>query len=158
MNVKIMELKRTILDKNAEILRLKGELEQTRVQLAGCGVAALCNTRESMVKQIVGHDAYGYSASYQDVLDAVGREIKLREMNESIELQLAEARKETDRLRKICDPETEIEACEMIASVKEEARQDAAREILTDLQKCFFAVDFETVRDNIKHKFKLEAE
>lgn len=75
---------------------------------------------------------------------------------EDLERQIAEARAEIDKLRKICDPETEIEACEMIESVKQEARQEAARKILADLQKCLFAVDFEVVRDNIKYKFKLE--
>lgn len=34
MNVKIMELKHTILDKNAEISRIKGELEEAHTELA----------------------------------------------------------------------------------------------------------------------------
>jgi hypothetical protein len=38
-----------------------------------------------------------------------------------------------------------------------QARKQAAREILADLQKCFFAVDFELVRDNIKYKFELKS-
>lgn len=84
-----------------EVDRLKAELEQTRVQLAGCGVAALCNTRESMEMHIVGHDAYGYSASYQSVLDVVGREINLREMNEALERQLAEAKKEAQNYKNV---------------------------------------------------------
>lgn len=76
---------------NSEIDRLKSELEQTRVQLAGCGVAAMCNTRESMQEQLVEKGAYGYSASYQDVVDAVNREISLRE-------QLTASQQEVERL------------------------------------------------------------
>ena len=37
-----------------------------------------------------------------------------------------------------------------------EARKQAAQEIYNSLQKCFWAVDFETVRANLKHKFGLE--
>ena len=103
-----------------EIDRLKAELEQTRVQLAGCGVAALCNTRESMAMQIVGHDAYGYSASYQDVLDAVGREINLREMNEALERQLAEV---TAKYNDVCT----IERVDLLKQQLAEARAENER-------------------------------
>ena len=56
------------------------ELEQLRVQLAGCGVAAMSNTRESLerARQVKPGD-YGYSVSYADCLKTVEREIELRE-------------------------------------------------------------------------------
>lgn len=72
-----------------------------------------------------------------------------------LERQLSEARKETDRLRKTCDPETEIEACKMIASVKQEARQEAARECY-NLVNTFAITNITFVLDAIKAKFKLE--
>ena len=62
-----------------KIQELKEEVEHLRVQLAGCGVAAMCNTLESMEQQCVDRDAYGWSASYGDVLEAVKREIRYRE-------------------------------------------------------------------------------
>lgn len=62
-----------------QVNKLIEEIEHLRVQLAGCGVAARCNTLESMEKQCVDRDAYGWSASYGDVLDAIKREIKYRE-------------------------------------------------------------------------------
>jgi|JI10StandDraft_1071094.scaffolds.fasta_scaffold71748_2 hypothetical protein len=67
----------------AERDSLRAEVEQLRVQLAGCGVAAMGNTRAAIAKAIKPGE-YGWSASYGDVLRAVGREIALREDNERL--------------------------------------------------------------------------
>jgi len=68
---------------SAETLRFMvadhvAEIEQLRVQLAGCGVVAMCNTETSRAKQKCEQGDYGWSQSYQDVANAVDREIKLR--------------------------------------------------------------------------------
>lgn len=57
---------------------LENEIEQLRVQLAGCGVAAMQNT-EKTTKDRASIGDYGYSASYSDVCKAVDREIRYRE-------------------------------------------------------------------------------
>ena len=57
---------------------LRAEIEMLRIQLAGCGVAALCNTEKSRAEQTIGKDSPYWSASYGDVLDAVAREMKYR--------------------------------------------------------------------------------
>lgn len=58
------------------------EVERLRVQLAGCGVAAMANTRESLERlraECCDPDVYGYSASFGDCLRACEREIDERE-------------------------------------------------------------------------------
>lgn len=68
------------------------EIEQLHVQLAGCGVAAMSNTRESLAcAKEVKPGTYGFSASYSDVLRCVEREIQEREAKERAE-ELAERR------------------------------------------------------------------
>jgi hypothetical protein len=66
-----------------EVRRLREENERLRVQLAGCGVAAMQNTADSRKDRIKSGD-YGWSASYSDVCGAVDREIALREENERL--------------------------------------------------------------------------
>ena len=62
---------------------LREENERLCCQLAGCGVAALENTVSSRSRRAVRGD-YGHSASYEDVCNAVDREIALREENERL--------------------------------------------------------------------------
>ena len=67
---------------------LEDELETERIRLAGCGVAAMCNTEQSIKQQRISKDSPYYSASYQDVCDAVDREMKLRAENAELCKQL----------------------------------------------------------------------
>jgi len=68
-----------IHDLLAEVERLRENIEQLQVQLAACGVAAMCNTAQSRGQQECVVGDYGWSQSYQDVVNAVGREIALRD-------------------------------------------------------------------------------
>jgi len=61
----------------AERDALKAEIEQLRVQLAGCGVAAIENMESSKANRAKRGD-YGWSESYYAVCCAVDREIELR--------------------------------------------------------------------------------
>lgn len=67
-----IEMQRKIAEQNAE-------LEKLRMQLAACGVAAMCNTRESVAKQRIDADNPYWCASYSDVCQAVDREMQLRD-------------------------------------------------------------------------------
>jgi hypothetical protein len=58
--------------------RLSADLEQARVQLAGCGIIAMCNTENSLRGQMPAPGVYGYSVSLAEVERAVRREIALR--------------------------------------------------------------------------------
>jgi hypothetical protein len=71
----------------------EAENERLRVQLAGCGVAAMGNTRESLERNRLSKDAYGYSESYADCLRAAEREIAEREGKEAAERDARELRK-----------------------------------------------------------------
>jgi hypothetical protein len=79
---------RILLD---EMRRLNAEIEQLRVQLAGCGVAAMSNTRETLARQAkIKPGDYGWSASYGDALKTVEREICLREERDQLKARIAE--------------------------------------------------------------------
>lgn len=73
---------------------LEDEVETLRLKLAACGVAALCNTRESACKQKVSKDSPYYSASYEDICDAVNREMDLREENEKLKAKLEKCKEQ----------------------------------------------------------------
>lgn len=57
----------------------EAEVERLRVQLAACGVLAMCNTRESLGAQQFKPGDYGWSSSLGEVIAAAEREIALRE-------------------------------------------------------------------------------
>ncbi len=76
----VAEFLQTILKERDDLIT---EIEQLRVQLAGCGVAAMQNTPDSIKNRAVEGD-YGYSASYADVCEAVNREMHYRDTLEKI--------------------------------------------------------------------------
>lgn len=87
----------------AELRKAGEELETLQMQLAGCGVAAMCNTEKSIAEQRIGKDNPYWSASYGDVCRAVDREIELRAARAAALAQveeLREANKDIATLRK----------------------------------------------------------
>ncbi len=81
-----------------DLERVGEDLDQARTQLAGCGVAALQNTRKSAADR-ANPGEWGWSRSYQDVCDAVDREMEHREAQEAAEKERDEAIAERDALR-----------------------------------------------------------
>ena len=78
------------IESQCEIIELKkrrdellAQVEQLQCQLAGCGVAAMQNTRDSTTKRAAPGD-YGYSASYEEVCLAVDREMAMREQRDEL--------------------------------------------------------------------------
>lgn len=65
----------------------QAENERLRVQLAGCGVAAMQNTEGSKAQR-AEKGSYGYSESYADVCSAVDREIDLRTERDALQSRL----------------------------------------------------------------------
>ena len=68
--------------------QVEDTVEQLRVQLAGCGVVAMSNTRESLKEQMPDKGAYGWAESLQQVWESVLREIHQRERAEAAEQAL----------------------------------------------------------------------
>lgn len=60
------------------------ETEKLRMQLAACGVAALSNTEQSALMNRLKKDSPYWTSSYQNVCDAVDREMALRKENENL--------------------------------------------------------------------------
>jgi hypothetical protein len=90
--------------------RAEAENERLRVQLAGCGVAAMGNTRESLERNRLSPDTYGYSASYGDCLRAAEREIAEREAKETAERDARELRGRVERLAEAADVDAKPKA------------------------------------------------
>jgi hypothetical protein len=63
---------------------LQTEMEILRIQLAVCGAAARAYTRHSMEQQGINKDSIYYSASYEDILRVVKRELLYREALEKL--------------------------------------------------------------------------
>lgn len=67
------------------------ECENLRMKLAGCGVAALANTEESIKNHRIDSTNPYWCASYQDVCNAVDREMALRNENQELRELVKEA-------------------------------------------------------------------
>jgi len=74
----------------------EADLEHERLRLAACGVAALCNTEQSIAEQGITADNPYYSASYRDICDAVKREMDMKSA-------LSQAREESVKLQILLD-------------------------------------------------------
>lgn len=106
----------------AAVARANAEVEQLRVQLAGCGVAAMQNTESSKSQRAVKGD-YGYSESYADVCRAVDREIEHRE-------RITELESERDMWKATAEAVVDVEKSQMRLRIEslESARMAYARE------------------------------
>lgn len=66
-------------DHASELAEAREQISTLTMQLAACGVGAMSNTEESKEKNRIAKDSPYYSASLQDVYNAVDREMSLRE-------------------------------------------------------------------------------
>ncbi len=79
------ELRDRVLELEDFIETLNKEIETLNLKLAACGVAAMCNTEESVATQRINKDNPFWSASYGDVCGAVDREMAYRDTLNKIE-------------------------------------------------------------------------
>ena len=91
-------LSQELADMERELAAALANLEQCRVQLAGCGGIAGCNTRTTLAEQLPTPDAYGYSESLLYVAKAVTREMNERERAERAEAENAKLRTALQRI------------------------------------------------------------
>ena len=129
------------------------EIEQLRVQLAGCGVAAMQNTEASRAERAKPGD-YGYSGSYAEVCKAVDREIALRAAP-SASLPFIPWSKEAEMLESWAAPST-IAACKKCGETEvgtvcspDCGRRGAAPSASPDAQD---AARYRWLRDNMNYK------
>lgn len=73
----LMVIGRTAWEAGADWAR-GDAMEAEQMKLAACGVAALCNTEQTIKEQRIDRGNPYWSASYGDVCNAVDREIALR--------------------------------------------------------------------------------
>lgn len=85
---KYAQLLKKFRDLRKEANQLKAAEEKMRMQLVACGVIAMSNTRETAAKQRDIHPDYK-SSSCQNVMDAVDREMALREERDILKEKLA---------------------------------------------------------------------
>jgi len=74
----------------------EADLEHERLRLAACGVAALCNTEQSIAEQGITADNPYYSASYRDICDAVKREMDMKSALSQAREEVAELQRQLD--------------------------------------------------------------
>jgi hypothetical protein len=74
-----------------ETQRVEEELQ--RMKLGACGIAAMCNTKESAEATRITKDNPYWSPSYDDVCRAVDREMKLRDELEFVQAELEAVKK-----------------------------------------------------------------
>jgi hypothetical protein len=86
----------------ADLAAKDAEIKILRMQLAGCGAAALANTHESAAHRLTRDNPY-WSASYGDVCRAVDREIELREALDRPVIANAVAESQLTALRTACE-------------------------------------------------------
>jgi len=114
------------------------EIKQLRVQLAGCGVAAMQNTTKS-IKQRAKKGVYGWSASYQDVCDAIDREMKLRGENAGQQALIEQMVEACDEMRRHIDSTEDSHCMDYCYGLLEKAlaaaKKGVENETLPNLQK-----------------------
>lgn len=127
-----------------ELEKARGELETERMKLAGCGVAAMCNT-ESTAAQRIDRDNPYWSASYGDVCAAVDREMKLRTELEALKHEptaivslLSEQKEEICKLRAELDKATTVKMYRANEALK--AERDALARKCEGMEKVVEAV------------------
>ena len=103
---------------NNEFAKLRAEVEQLRVQLAGCGVAAYGGTSK---KQVAEKGSYGWSDSYQATLDL---RRKYDALFDSVQNPKVSWAKQMQAMHKVVDA-TEV----VIASLRKALETDAKEDV-----------------------------
>jgi hypothetical protein len=85
----LTEATRQLADQQTALAAMREQLDDERMKLAACGVAAMQNTRLTAREHRLNRDSQFWTASYGDVCAAVDREMAARERAEAAESALA---------------------------------------------------------------------
>lgn len=126
--------------RDERIATLSADLERERMRLAGCGVAALCDTPKSAEAQRIGKDNPYWSASYGDVCRQIDELMRIR-------VELAAAQAEAQARRGMTDDElaqlklTCYAAFETAVDAFKGRQMNAEFDVLTMADKLVDAID-----------------
>lgn len=108
----------------SEAETLRAEVEKLRVQLAGCGVIAMSNTRESLRQQTKDISPKYMCASIDDCIKAAEREIALRAERDVLLVRLNESVRKSEWDDVIESREKALIECEEFKAERDEYRND----------------------------------
>jgi hypothetical protein len=86
--MRVVEMEEQLETERMRVVEMEEQLETERMRVVACGVAAGCNTEESIARHGIKQGNPYWTPAYGDVCGAVKREMEYREKNKALEDQV----------------------------------------------------------------------